>query len=254
MTDTKTKVNLAMSCPAMFYASSVPDAFSTVDATALKTEDAKERENYFIVLKEAGKTVSSFRMEGNKDFSWLMVLKKYDFSQLIPNVRELTLVDVPFLGNLSFLERLPKLKSLTLDQIRVNPDDYLHFLPRIADRIESLAIPNNISLNMYDMVYILQYFQKAKYVDVTGCTTLTAGTVGTILTKCPLITTFYFSPRYSVFEARKWMDLVEHEFIYVEFADKVYEHIVDYREDLREGGLDDYDADLDALDYSEDED
>ena len=226
------KAKLAIAVPEM-VGHCIDDTFTELDATTMVSPRAEIREAYVDLLERIGSRLTTFRMADDKQIWWQMRLRKCSLDTMMPNLQRLILINVSFVNSLKFLDNLKHLKALALDRIRASPDEYKFQLPRLGDRIESLSLAKNPSLNVYDLVYIVQFFKKLEFLDITGCTPFTCGAVETILVKCPNLTTFLFTPSYSYFSTRQWLDVCEDTFGHVIYSDETYSHLERYRQNLR---------------------
>ena len=220
------RINLASACRHMRDAVHVSATMKVFDASKLLS--SRDFDVYIDTLEQIGHDITTFRVARNFNFMWRLTARVPDFCTLMPNLHTIELSNVSTIMDLRFLKDLPRLKSITLESITVDAKEFTDMLPPFADQLESLSIPRNINLSVYDIVQIVQSMSKLKFLDISESGFIRVGTAQTILTYCKDLTTLWCSPDFWLDDAVAWCETVQLDFHHIIYSTAVYNHVIEY--------------------------
>ena len=224
---TKDLMNVTTVFPILAECLPMCKGFIRFDATELHGLS----EEYVEIMKDQGSCVQVLKYKGStmqlfpcsQDIMTLVSpfahLKSVAFSR--PNI----------IYSLDFLPKLPA--SVTIlqldDMISISATEFIMYLPTMASQLEKLALTNNAQLTCYDLVNILQHFERLEALDLRATEYLSAGTTATILRYCSNLQQFYLTTRLRFRDSRTWLNIVECEYPHVEFSQDVYDDLKTHR-------------------------
>ena len=185
-------------------------------------------------------TIKHLKIEG----TMLTLFFGQRFEDIVLPFRFLTslrLSKCSIVDDMQFLIYMPfTLKSLDLDRLfNVPADEIVRHLPILSDQLEILRITGLVQLTKYDLVNVLQHFQKLHILDICCTEYITPGTCDTIARYCFNLLEFYSTMDFRVRDCRAWIGLLGMDLQHVTFTELVNERLEAYyvmEHDMDENG------------------
>ena len=142
----------------------------------------------------------------------------------------LRLSTVSCVTTLDFLWFAPiTLKDLRLDFLHMCPaQDFVQYVPILSNQLTTLYVTHNYHLTKYDIVPMLQRFNKLEVLYISDSDYITPGTCETIARYCYNLDKFYFTMNFRMRDCKAWIELLGMDLEHLEFSADVNSHLETY--------------------------